>query len=103
MSASGIEAEVCRDIATRQQEGINKYGTTVAANPAELLEWLQHDYEETLDKAIYIKRAMAEIPIWEAAYQEEIKELQREVERLEEELADAARELGEQAEPDFNR
>ncbi|HQQ68776.1 MAG TPA: hypothetical protein PLL92_00465 [Alicycliphilus sp.] len=57
----GIEAEVCADIARRQQMGINKYGTTVADNPLSLRQWLTHQYEELLDAAIYCKRAIAEI------------------------------------------
>jgi hypothetical protein len=60
-SPSGIEAAVCNDIAARQQKGIAKYGVTVAENPLPLREWLQHAYEETLDKAIYLKRAIAEM------------------------------------------
>lgn len=59
-SATGIEAEVCKDIARRQRIGIAKYGTTVAGNPLSHLEWLQHAYEECLDQAIYLKRAMAD-------------------------------------------
>lgn len=58
---SGIEKEVCDDIATRQKLGIAKYGTTVAENPLELKEWLQHAYEETLDKAIYLKAAIRKL------------------------------------------
>lgn len=58
---SGTELDVCRDIESRQQMGIEKYGMTVATNPAHLLEWLQHAYEESLDKAIYLKRAIAEL------------------------------------------
>ena len=58
---TGIESEVCDDIASRQAKGIAKYGTTVADNPAALKEWLQHAYEETLDQAIYLKRAIREI------------------------------------------
>lgn len=57
----GIEAEVCADIARRQQMGINKYGTTVAENQLSLRCWLVHQYEELLDAAIYCKRAIAEI------------------------------------------
>lgn len=57
----GIEAEVCADIARRQQMGINKYGTTVADNPLTLREWLQHALEEALDQAVYLKRAIAEL------------------------------------------
>jgi len=61
MNATGIEREVCQDIAERQKKGLLKYGTTVAANPLELRAWLQHAYEETLDLAIYLKRAIKEI------------------------------------------
>lgn len=57
----GTEASVCLDIGSRQEKGIAKYGTTVADNPLSLRQWLQHAYEETLDKAIYLKRAIAEI------------------------------------------
>ena len=57
----GIEAEVCIEISKRQEFGIAKYGTTVADNPLSLRQWLQHAYEETLDKAIYLRRAIAEI------------------------------------------
>lgn len=58
---TGIEASVCDDIARRQALGIAKYGQTVADNPLELRAWLQHAYEETLDKAVYLKRAIAEL------------------------------------------
>ena len=57
----GTEAEVCADIARRQAFRQNKYGTTVAENPLSLRAWLNHAYEETLDKAVYLKRAIAEI------------------------------------------
>lgn len=60
-AVSGTELDVCRDIEHRQQMGIRKYGMTVATNPAHLREWLQHAYEESLDKAIYLKRAIAEL------------------------------------------
>lgn len=61
MKATGIEALVCEEIALRQQKGINKYGTTVADNQLSLREWLQHALEETLDQAVYLRRAIAEI------------------------------------------
>ncbi len=57
----GIEAKVCEDITKRQQFGINKYGRTVEFNPLDLKQWLQHAYEECLDQAIYLKRAMKEL------------------------------------------
>ena len=59
--SKGIEAEVCIEIARRQEKGIAKYGTTVADNPLSLRQWLQHAFEEALDQAIYLKRAIAEI------------------------------------------
>jgi len=58
---TGTETRVCADIAARQQRGITKYGTTVEANPLPLRDWLQHAYEETLDQAIYLKRAIEEL------------------------------------------
>jgi hypothetical protein len=57
----GTEADVCVDIAKRQQLGIKKYGTTVRENPIGLREWLQHGYEEALDMAIYLKRSIEEL------------------------------------------
>lgn len=58
---TGIEADLCAEIAARQAKGIQKYGTTVADNPLALREWLQHALEEALDQAVYIKRAIAEL------------------------------------------
>lgn len=58
---TGIEAIVCDDIARRQALGLAKYGTTVAFNPGDLRYWLNHAYEETLDKAVYLRRAIAEL------------------------------------------
>ena len=57
----GIEAIVCQDIAKRQATGMNKYGISVADNPLLLKAWLQHQYEELLDAAIYCRRAIAEL------------------------------------------
>jgi hypothetical protein len=58
---TGIELMVCRDITSRQAKGLNKYGFSVAENPLELRAWLNHAYEEALDQAIYLKRAMVEL------------------------------------------
>lgn len=57
----GTEADVCADIAQRQALGIKKYNSTVRDNDLSLKQWLQHAYEETLDKAIYLKRAIEQI------------------------------------------
>jgi hypothetical protein len=58
---TGIERLVCRDITERQLYGISKYGLTVENNPLPLRAWLQHAYEECLDQAVYLKKAMAEM------------------------------------------
>lgn len=59
--ATGTEARVCADIAARQALGLRKYGLTVEANPLTFRHWLQHGYEEALDLAIYLRRAMEQI------------------------------------------
>ena len=56
-----IVAAVKADLDARSRRGLEKYGTTTADNPLPLKDWLQHAYEEALDHAIYLKRAMAEI------------------------------------------
>ena len=61
MKPTGTEARVCEDIARRQIIGIAKYGTTIAENPLTLKQWLQHAYEEALDHALYLKRAIEEM------------------------------------------
>lgn len=58
---TGIEADLCAEIAARQALGKNKYGATVADSPLALREWLQHALEEALDQAVYLKRAIAEL------------------------------------------
>jgi hypothetical protein len=59
--ATGTESRVIQDIITRQQKGIAKYGTTVEQNQLSLRQWLEHQYCELLDAAIYCKRAMEEL------------------------------------------
>jgi hypothetical protein len=74
--ATGIEKWVSDDIARRQQLGISKYNTTVLDNPLSLKEWLQHAYEECLDQAIYLKRAMYELAVEEGRLHEANKALE---------------------------
>lgn len=57
-NATGTEARLCADIARRQQLGITKYGQTVADNPLSWRAWAKHLYQELLDAAIYIRRAI---------------------------------------------
>lgn len=49
------------DLLLRSQVGISKYGVTLARDDLSLRDWLQHAYEETLDQANYLKRAIVEI------------------------------------------
>lgn len=66
MNADTTEAAVCIDIIKRQNIGIKKYGTTVALNPLSLKQWMQHAYEECLDQAIYLRRAIDQLDREEA-------------------------------------
>lgn len=74
---TGTEAAVCTDIATRQAKGVAKYGTTVRDNPLTLRQWLQHQYEELLDAAVYAKRAIEEIDSIEARAKESREKAQQ--------------------------
>lgn len=55
-----VEA-VRADLLARSQVGIRKYGVTLAENPIQLRDWLQHAYEEALDMANYLKAAMVKL------------------------------------------
>ncbi len=58
---TGVELAVCRDIAARQQMGIKKYGVQLADNPLNHRQLLQHAYEESLDRAMYLKAAIEQL------------------------------------------
>jgi hypothetical protein len=60
MSRDEIVEKTRKDLHTRSQAGIKKYGTTLAGNKGDHLYWLQHAYEEALDMALYLKRAIEE-------------------------------------------
>ena len=66
------EKLVCEDILRRQQVGIKKYGTTLADNKLPLRDWLAHAYEEALDQALYLRRAIQEMDQEHVALFEEI-------------------------------
>lgn len=55
-----VEAVRC-DLLRRSKIGIAKYGVTLARTDLGLRDWLQHAYEETLDQANYLKRAIVEL------------------------------------------
>ena len=54
-----IVSEIQADLDSREAEGRRRYGMTVDQANMDLSAWLQHAYEECLDMAIYLKRAMS--------------------------------------------
>jgi hypothetical protein len=60
MKDSIVEA-VRQDLSNRSELGIKKYGVTLDRTDLGLKDWLQHAYEESLDHALYLKRAIKEI------------------------------------------
>lgn len=61
MKIDPVVEAVRKDLLDRSQLGIAKYGTTLCENKSDLRAWLQHAYEECLDQANYLKRAIMEI------------------------------------------
>lgn len=61
IKTDSIVEEVRNDLLNRSQTGIEKYGTTLDRTDVDLQGWLQHAYEETIDKALYLKRAIKEL------------------------------------------
>lgn len=52
---------VMDDLKLREMRGLGKYYTTVDRSDLTLEDWLQHAYEEVLDEAMYLKRALIKI------------------------------------------
>ncbi len=65
LEVTGIEAMVCKEIARRQQLGIQKYGVTVADNMLAFKEWVRHAKEEALDLAIYLTKIECQLQAME--------------------------------------
>jgi hypothetical protein len=55
-----VEA-VRADLLTRSRVGLAKYGVGLDRTDLKMKDWLQHAYEEALDTACYLKRAMEEM------------------------------------------
>ena len=55
---SKIGEQVIADIRKQEEKGIATYGTTMDREDYELVNWLQEAYEETIDKALYLKAAI---------------------------------------------
>lgn len=60
MNNSSILDAVIQDLVSREQRGLEKYGTTVDRKDLTSQQWLQHAYEEALDFALYIKKLIYE-------------------------------------------
>ena len=56
-----IVEQVCKDLQSRSERGIAKYGTTMERKDLDLKDWLNHQYEELLDAALYCRRAIKEL------------------------------------------
>lgn len=61
MERDSVVEAVRADLLRRSQFGIAKYGTTLDRTDLSLRDWLNHAYEECLDQANYLKRAIMEI------------------------------------------
>ena len=61
MIKDNIVEAVRQDLLERSQTGIRKYNTTLDRTDLSLRDWLQHAYEECLDQANYLKRAIVEL------------------------------------------
>ena len=56
-----IVERVCFKFQQRSTLGVQKYGTTLAENPLEMMGWLRHLQEELMDGVNYIERLMFEV------------------------------------------
>lgn len=52
---------VLADLRRQEAKGRSKYGGDVDKAHLSLKEWLQHAYEETLDQAVYLKKAIEKL------------------------------------------
>ena len=55
---SALLQAVIDDLVAREERGKTKYNTTMDRDDLSHEEWLQHAYEEALDMALYLKKAM---------------------------------------------
>ena len=61
MTTDKVVLAVIADLNRRSEVGIKKYNTTLERTDLELRDFLQHAYEECLDQANYLKRAIMEL------------------------------------------
>jgi len=56
-----IVREVMAKLATRADEGMKTYGTTMARKDLTTIQWIDHAIEEALDLANYLTRIKADL------------------------------------------
>ena len=61
ITSDKVVQAVMNDLNERSRIGVEKYNTTLEREDLSLKDWLNHAYEETLDKANYLKRAILEL------------------------------------------
>jgi hypothetical protein len=59
LTKDSIVESVITDLDRRSKLGIDKYGTTLDRTDLSRKEWLQHAYEESLDKSLYLKKLIS--------------------------------------------
>ena len=52
---------VIADLRKREEKGLKEYGATVDRKDLILKDWIKEAYEEALDLAVYLRRAMDDI------------------------------------------
>jgi hypothetical protein len=57
-----IVAAVRADLLQRSKVGLKKYGVGLDRTDLALNQWLEQAYFEALDMALYLKRAMKDLP-----------------------------------------
>lgn len=61
MTTDKIVLTVIDDLNSRSEIGLKKYSTSLERKDIDLKGWLEHQYCELLDAALYCKRAIIEL------------------------------------------
>lgn len=77
-----IVFETIKDLSSRAELGLKKYGTTMDREDLTSSDWSEHAYQEALDFALYLKRLKKDM----LALEEELKASKLEIEFLRNEL-----------------
>jgi hypothetical protein len=60
-NSSNTLESIIADLRKREEKGLKEYGTTVDRKDLILKDWIKEAYEEALDLAVYLRRAMDDI------------------------------------------